>query len=235
MLFFYIRHGDPVYEPDSLTPLGERQAAALSKRLARCGIDEIYSSASNRAYMTALPTAQLLGKEITKLEWAREDYAWAQLAVKPGGWAFQSEKYRRLFASREIRSLGKDWTRHPSFAGTKFEEGIDRIQKESDRFFEQLGYRHNAEDGCYNCDMENDNRKIAFFAHQGFGLAFLSCILDIPYPEFCTHFDLCHSSMTVIDFGVSDKIAVPKVLELSNDSHIYAEGLPTEYNHIYRF
>ena len=26
MVFFYVRHGDPIYSPDSLTPLGERQA-----------------------------------------------------------------------------------------------------------------------------------------------------------------------------------------------------------------
>ena len=33
MLFFYVRHGDPVYDPDQLTPLGRRQAEALAKRL----------------------------------------------------------------------------------------------------------------------------------------------------------------------------------------------------------
>ena len=32
MLFFYIRHGDPIYSPDSLTPLGRRQAEALGRR-----------------------------------------------------------------------------------------------------------------------------------------------------------------------------------------------------------
>ena len=40
MLFFYIRHGDPIYDPDSLTLLGEEQAKALAKRLALyAGID----------------------------------------------------------------------------------------------------------------------------------------------------------------------------------------------------
>ena len=41
MLFFYIRHGDPIYEPDSLTVLGQKQAEALSKRLAMYGIDKV--------------------------------------------------------------------------------------------------------------------------------------------------------------------------------------------------
>ena len=44
MLFFYVRHGDPIYNPNQLTPLGKRQAEAVAKRLAMHGIDEIYVS-----------------------------------------------------------------------------------------------------------------------------------------------------------------------------------------------
>ena len=32
MLLYFIRHGDPVYSPDSLTPLGHEQAKALERR-----------------------------------------------------------------------------------------------------------------------------------------------------------------------------------------------------------
>ena len=35
MLLYFIRHGDPCYDPDSLTPLGLRQAEAIGRRLAR--------------------------------------------------------------------------------------------------------------------------------------------------------------------------------------------------------
>ena len=38
MILYYIRHGDPIYNPDSLTPLGERQAEAIGHRLAGRGI-----------------------------------------------------------------------------------------------------------------------------------------------------------------------------------------------------
>ena len=41
MLLFYVRHGDPIYDPDMLTPLGKRQAESVAKRLAMYGIDEI--------------------------------------------------------------------------------------------------------------------------------------------------------------------------------------------------
>lgn len=34
MIFYYVRHGDPTYKPNELTPLGRRQADAVAKRLA---------------------------------------------------------------------------------------------------------------------------------------------------------------------------------------------------------
>lgn len=49
MLLYYIRHGDPIYNPDSLTGLGHKQSEALSKRLADSGIEAVYCSPSNRA------------------------------------------------------------------------------------------------------------------------------------------------------------------------------------------
>ena len=33
MLLFYVRHGDPIYNPDSLTELGIKQAEALVIRM----------------------------------------------------------------------------------------------------------------------------------------------------------------------------------------------------------
>ena len=70
---------------------------------------------------------------------------------------------------------------------------------------------------------------------QGFGLAFLGCVLDIPYNDFCTRFDFGHSGMTGIEFSATKgELCVPKILQLSNDSHLYKEGLATKYqNRIY--
>ena len=62
MILYYVRHGDPIYSPDSLTKLGHEQAKALSKRMAKFGLDEIYSSTSIRARMTAEPTCKIIAK-----------------------------------------------------------------------------------------------------------------------------------------------------------------------------
>lgn len=237
MLFIYVRHGAPIYDPDSLTPLGHRQAEAVGKRLALYGLDRIYASTSALAIQTAKPAAELLGKEITELDFANEGHAWRDLtAMTDSGkrdWAFDIPRYKKLFLSNEIRSLGKEWYKHPAFSDTDFEKGIERIRRESDAFFASLGYEHDCENNCFNAVRPNDER-VAMFAHGGFGFAFISHILDIPYPMFATKFDMCHSGMTVIDFSGND-VVYPRLLQYSSDSHLYKEGIMTGYNNRIRF
>ena len=55
MILYVVRHGDPDYENDSLTPLGRKQAEALVKRFSVHGLDRIYTSPLGRAKMTAEP------------------------------------------------------------------------------------------------------------------------------------------------------------------------------------
>jgi probable phosphoglycerate mutase len=234
MLFFYVRHGDPIYDPDSLTPLGERQAEAIAKRLALYGIDEIYSSTSERARLTAKPTCEILKKEAKLLDFAHEGHAWRELTVqrddgKGTTWLFQYNKYIDLLNSKEMRDLGDRWYEHPAFAQYDFKKGMERIYDNSDAFFASLGYEHIRYSGKYKV-LSHSNKRIALFAHQGFGLAFLSALLDIPYPMLSTHFDICHTGMTVIEFADNGGFSVPKVLTLSSDSHLYRDGLPTKYN-----
>ena len=57
--------------------------------------------------------------------------------------------------------------------------------------------------------MRDNNDRVALFAHQGFGLAFLSCLLDIPYPQMSTDFDMSHTGVTAIHFK-GDGIVIKK-------------------------
>ena len=116
MLFFYIRHGDPIYEPDSLTELGLKQADALAKRLALFGLDRIYASSSNRAILTAKPTCDLLNKDMEILDFANEHYTRQEFDIVRDGKSrrlYQDEEARLLFADEAILSLGQNWYEHP--------------------------------------------------------------------------------------------------------------------------
>ncbi len=235
MIFFYIRHGDPIYNPDSLTPLGKRQAEAVAKRLALYGVDKIYASTSNRAIQTAEPTCELLKKEKVLLDFCNESHVWNEFTVEKNGrktWLFQDTDTRLKFASEEFRKLGDKWYEYPGMS--EYKKGVDRVYNDVDEFFASLGYEHMRNTGKYRVINSNDDR-VALFAHQGFAMAFFSCLLDIPYPEFCIHFDTCHTGMTVVDFKEENGFAIPRVMTLSSDSHLYRDGLPTNYNNEIRF
>lgn len=229
MLLYFIRHGDPCYHPDCLTPLGLRQAEAIGRRLAHFGLDRIYASPMNRAMQTAKPAAEMLGKEIIPVDFASEQHAWDELTLRhPDGsrsWASMHPQTQQLFASDEVRALGMRWYDHPAFADTTFKSGMERVARESDAWIASLGYARTGREGVYHATRENDER-VALFAHAGFGGAFLSHVLGIPYPQHSQTFELSHSSLTVIEFLEKNGVCIPRVMTLSNDAHLYHEMLP---------
>ena len=221
MILYFIRHAEPIYEPDSLTKLGHIQAEKLSKKLVNWGIDKIYSSTSNRAILTAKPTANLLKKEVNLVDFANEKYAWEGLTYDDEfgrHWMFQSTKYKEIFHSLEVVNLGEKWYTHPLLNEPKIEQEINRVRHHTNEFLAMLGYEK-IQPGKYRVN-KVENEVVALFAHQGFGLAFLSALLDIPYPLFCTHFDLSLSSVTAIEFKEENGFSYPKILTMSNDSHL---------------
>ena len=239
MLLFYIRHGRPCYNPDELKPAGRRQAEAVARRLALYGVDRVFASSSNRAIETAQPTCDICELEMTVLDWCNEGYAWNDTSADRGDgrvtWAFNIPEWRRRFVNEEVLRLGSDWYDHPFFEGTKFKEGMLRVNREVDAFLASLGYVHDRPRHLYAAERPNDER-VALFAHEGFGKMFLSSVLDIPYCVFSTRFELGYTGMSVIEFLVEDDgLCIPRALMVSADGHLYRDGLPTNYQNRVRF
>lgn len=232
MLLYYIRHGKPTYTPNELTPLGKRQAEAIAKRIAMHGVDKIISSPSNRAYQTAIPLSEMTKKEICPMEFLNETFAWKYFAIPrtDGGatWVYQIPEMLRLFAGNEMARLGYEWYEHPRLKDYHFREGIQFFDNNADELLKSLGYAHNRETHTYMALRENHER-VAVFAHEGIGSAFLSSILDIPYPLFAAHYAMSFTGMTVIHFDSCGEQILPQLWHYSDDSHIYKEGLPTNY------
>lgn len=244
MLLFYIRHGDPVYDPDQLTPLGRRQAEAIARRLARYGLDEIYMSSSNRAQETAQPTCELLRMRGTVLDWTNEAYAWKEMTLRDEKgrltWGFVTKEVRDLFTSKEVQRMAGEWYEHPFFQNNTMGTGYLRIKNETRAFLNQLGFAWDEEKGQYLnlhyqqrpswTSRETEGKRVALFAHHGFGMAFLSSVLDIPYPYVCEKMNLGHSGLSVILFSERQEYVIPQLLTLGNDGHLLAGDLPTCYN-----
>ena len=233
MLLYYVRHGDPIYTPDSLTPLGERQAEAVCRRLAAFGIDKVFTSTSTRAKMTAKPLCDMMKLTPTELDFANEGHAWAEMTTKLSDgrpcWLFQAKSTCRLMVSPEVFALGDRWFDHPEFAGRGYDRGIARIHEGTDAFLASLGYEHDREKRMYRA-VRPSKEKVAFFAHEGFGGLFVSSLLDIPYSQFAPYYTMMHSGLTVIDFPDEEDYVIPHIRTFANDGHLYEDRLPYAYD-----
>lgn len=235
MILFYIRHGNPCYNPDSLTPHGKREAEAVCRRLSKFGVDEIHASNSKRAIETAEPLSELLHKNIILEPWANECntakyFYLPQEGQKENEWVFKRADFKDLFTSNEVIALGKEWYKHPSLLKYNMEEGVKLLDKNIDEFLFSLGYKHDRERKRFIAVKPTDKR-IALFAHQGMGLYFFSSIFDIPFHEFCIHFDMVTSGLTTIEFKNDGGFVYPKIVQFSGDGHLYSENLPTGYDY----
>lgn len=247
MLVFYIRHGDPIYDPDQLTPLGMQQAEAVAGRLALYGIDEIYSSTSNRALQTAQPLCEMLGKEAKMLDFLHEGSLHGLMTMSEqyghDDWIWAHPVYSEILCSREVRDLGEKWYTHPKIEPLHPERIILPIYDKIDEFFASLGYEHDTERGLYKVRERKVEKRIAIFAHECMGKVFMSRVLDIPFAQYATHFEMHTSAFSVIRFDdgvfssgvkVTAQYARARLLCLSNDSHLYREelGLNHRFTHL---
>ena len=228
MLLYIIRHGDPIYNPDSLTPKGRRQAEALARRFSVHGLDEVYVSPLIRAQQTAAPTCEVLNIEPQIEEWTSEHRAFEDLSREVNGrwgWAFHDQTNR--LKTPELLAMGERWWEAEPFCHCNAKAGYERIQKASDEFTERLGYRR---EGSVYRIVSPSEKRVAVFCHQGFGTTWLSHLLAIPPVLFWSSFDLNHSSVTILEFKNNpDGLTSPRCLALSDISHIYADRLPLQF------
>ena len=229
MRLYFVRHGLPTYDPDCLTPLGHEQARALSKRMLHKGLEKIYASSSTRAIQTAQPTCDLLGKEPIICDWANEKYAFADFHAKDAEgterWILDVPEMIRLFNDPEVVKLGAEWYKHPCFGDNDYGKGVKRVDEAVDAFMLEQGYRHDRKKKCYYIEGDNP-RRIALFAHYGFGMAFLSSLMDIPYNVFLPRFNICLTGVTeILFYHHGDGMVIPQIVQHSSDAHLYREGL----------
>ena len=83
MKIILIRHADPDYAHDSLTPLGFKEAEYLAKRIAEWPVTAMYCSPQGRALRTMEPSAKALGMKATVCDWLREHHNGSHL--RPDG------------------------------------------------------------------------------------------------------------------------------------------------------
>lgn len=225
MRLYIIRHADPDYANDALTPLGHKQAEALAARLDTVRLDRIYASPMGRAQLTASYTAKHKGLPIQTLPWTRELGHWQ---VEWSGEAGPERACAWDVHGHVIRGAPRlpgvdDWHEHPPFNNPTFREEYDQIVGFSDALFAEYGYTRR--EWVYRFTRRSD-AQIAVFCHGGFGLTWLSHLLAIPLPTMWAGFFLSPSSVTTILMDERcDNAATPRCLTVADTAHLLTAGL----------
>lgn len=225
MRLYIIRHADPDYENNTITPDGHLEAQALAKRLAAHGFDRIFCSPMGRARHTMQYTADKLGMKADILDWTQElsmlkkpRNKWGEICA----WDIPGE----AILSLKPLPTHEDWYSLECYKGEKMEKVFKSIVKNSDKFLTSLGYHRKGRK--YRCIKPND-KKIAVFCHGGFGLTWLAHLLQIPVPIMWSSFWMPPSSVTTILFDQrSPKWATPRCIGFGDVSHLYEAGLPVK-------
>jgi len=223
MRFFLIRHADPDYPNNTITPPGHVEAQALSRRMAKLGLDRIFVSPMGRARHTMQYTADALKMEATVEPWTAE-LDWGAIEQEILGRSMPWDIHGHTLRGHSEEFTRGNWHEFPLLSRPEFRAGFKKVQEASDEFFTRLGYQR--EGGVYR--MVRPNReKVALFCHGGFGLTLLAHLLDIPLPLMWGGFVLPTSSVTTVLFDERHtEFAVPRCLGVGDISHLYAENLP---------
>ena len=227
MLLYIIRHADPIYNPDTLTPKGVLQAQALAKRLAHSRIDKIYSSPSGRAVETAKYTADLLGKEINIEHWTQEVADKFSIVMPDGKKVFAPDVDNTKYLDDEMLDIGNNWHSAKIFDSIDAKAEYDKICDASDEFIARLGYERTG--GVYKITKASNDR-VAVFCHGGLSAVWLSHLLNIPLHLIFAGIGINHTGVTVVDFENRESgVTAPYCLCISDVSHLYKENLPYKF------
>ena len=219
MKILLIRHGDPNYAIDGLTPKGEREAELLSHRMIKEKIDAIYCSTLGRAKKTAEPTLQKLGIQAEYCEWLREfDYAKVQYPYldKPSlAWDVMPSymnQDRILYSSF-------DWKSAQMMQDSKMPELYDHVCQELDAVLARHGYER---DGMIYRVTRSNHDTVAMFCHFGIMAALLSHLINCsPYSLWQNLVTLPTSVTTIYTEERQEGIAHFRCAGIGDLSHLY--------------
>lgn len=249
MRLLFIRHGDPDYEHDSLTPTGKTEALALGKHIRDWNIDEVYLSPLGRARETSLPSLDAMGLDRTAIindrtrEWLREFNALVDMPSHP--------EYLEAYPNSVLPdgSLRKRicWdmvpaylNRHPEYYETRgwrdtqivqdtdIAEQYDWVCTEFDRLLSEYGY---VRDGmCYRVEKEC-TATLAFFCHFGVTCVILSHLMNAS--PFSLWHGICLAPTSVTEVYSEERqqgCASFRAWKTGDVTHLTAEGLKPSFS-----
>ena len=222
MRILLIRHAEPDYSIDSLTPKGWVEAELLSQRLVKVPVRDFFVSPLGRAKDTASLTLKKLNRTAEALPWLQEfrgtvpdpetgEKRWIAWDLKPRIWS----GYPGIM---DFRS----WMNAPVFAGTNVREIWKETTDGVDELLGRYGFR---KDGPVWLCNQNEDFTLALFCHFGISMAVLAYLTDIS-PMVLWHRVLCMPSSVsevVTEERIKGEVAF-RITKLGDLTHLESAG-----------
>lgn len=223
MRLHIVRHADPDYANDTITPLGHDEARALAPRLAALRPRRLFSSPMGRARATAQHAADAAGLDVEVLPWTAELHS-PRLELLDGArepvWNLEGERIRESYDP----AIGFSWQAIPALADPVIAELCRVVADDSDAFLADLGYRRAG--GWYEVAADAEVGDVVVVCHAGFTLTWLAHLLCVPPPLIWSGLFLAPTSVTTVLLERrSDGRAVPRALAIGDTGHLAVAGL----------
>lgn len=213
MKLLIIRHATPDYKNKTIKPIGHKEAEALGQKMGKIGLTKIYASPMGRAQHTMQYTSDETGLPCETQEWMQELVHWK---LPDGSWPWKIHT-DEVFDQQNFYDY-KNWYQSPRYEGGDLEAKFGTLMQNSDDFLKALGYERTG--SKYKCLVPNDE-VIAIFCHAGFGAAWISHILGIPFSMVAMGLPMSPSAVSYIEFkGEEGEEIYPKCLRFGDTSHL---------------
>jgi probable phosphoglycerate mutase len=195
MRLVFVRHCDPDYSIDSLTPKGWREAELVANRLEKLDVKAFYRSPLGRARDTANVTLNRIGREAKVYDWLQEFYVPVDDPDIPGKrripWDFMPAYWTNI---PELYAHDK-WLDAPVMGTVDVAARCREACTGIDEILASHGYRRDGR--FYRTDRGNTDT-LVFFCHLGIEFILLSHLLGISPPLLWQGFFVAPGSITVL-------------------------------------
>ena len=221
MKLMIVRHGEPDYSIDSLTPVGWKEAEILADRLCKLDVKAFYCSPMGRAKDTASFTLKRMGREATILPWLQEFPAGVIRPghTKPGcAWDWLPQDW----TAEPDHFLRDRWMHTPAMEQANVPAIYENVVKGLDQLLAAHGYVR--EKDYYRAVSANQDT-VVLFCHFGLECVLLSHLLNIS-PMLLWH-GTCAAPTSVTILNTEERregIAYFRMSTFGDTSHLYAAG-----------
>ncbi len=228
MKLVFIRHGDPDYEHDSLTPQGRIEAACLAERISALDVKNFYVSPLGRARETAEYTLKKVNREAETFDWLRE---FGPRILRPDrkeragvSWDWLPQDWLQFpeFLDRN------QWMNHPVFQEAGVGKEYERVTRSLDELLAAHGYERC---GFYYRTAAANQDRLVFFCHFGVTCVLLSHLMNVSPMPLWHGLAMAPTSVTVVNTEERREGIVSFRASMVGDiSHLYQAGIEPSFS-----